>query len=112
MAAGSIMPGTAGRPTATTTTQATATTTSAFAFFSSLSCQKYTVHGWYASAWIMTRPLSSAGISRTKRYMPAASGRISKAAVGYCSFTIDQERSIKGRLKGLKEINEKVISDY
>lgn len=37
---------------------------------------------------------------------------ISKAAVGYCSFAINQERSIKGRHKVLKEINEKVISDY
>jgi hypothetical protein len=91
--AGTTMLRTVGQPIATITILATATTTWAFAFFSSLSCQKYTVYGWYASTWIMTRPLSSAGVCRTKRYIsPPSLVGFSKEAVG---FHMTEMKSLK-----------------
>jgi hypothetical protein len=63
-----------------------------FRLLSSLSCQKCIVYGWCISAWIMTRPLSSAGICRTKKSLLTASGRNLEGGGGFFfihAFTVN-----------------------
>jgi hypothetical protein len=75
MVSSTSSPGSAIWRFARSTTLATATTTRSFVISSSLSCRKYAIQDCCATAWIMTRLLSCAGVYRTKRLFPAASGR-------------------------------------